>query len=289
MNFKFLIGLTFGSMILISACTKNQTKKNNSSNQKKVNEFTNDSGTELSHYDLASVNPDILQLPKDLKEISGMTMTPDGKLFAQQDESAIIYQIDLTNGNIIKKFGLGDFILKEDFEDIAYANNKFYMLKSSGDIYEFSEVNDKETADFKTFKTELNHTNDVEGLCFDPETNSLLLACKGVSGTGDNEDKAIYSFSLDNMTLNKTPRFILPLSDIKKMFNPSGIQRNPKTGSFFIISANGNEIIEISKEGSILGKHSLPQSVHIQPEGIVFARNSDLLISNEGKPGKGYI
>ncbi|MEO8666658.1 MAG: SdiA-regulated domain-containing protein [Ignavibacteria bacterium] len=251
--------------------------------------MTADTNSELSRYDFASENPTIVNLPKDLKEVSGIVMTSEGRLFAQQDETGIIYQIDISNGSIIKKFRIGEPVVKEDFEDIAFANDKFYLLKSSGDIYEFSEGNDGETVDYKIHKTELNHSNDVEGLCYDPETNSLLLACKGVSGTGDNEDKAVYSFSLDSMKLNKTPRFIIPLSEIKKTFNPSGIQRNPNTGSYFVIAANGNEIIEISREGKILGKQSLPSSVHTQPEGITFNGNSDLLISNEGKSGKAYI
>jgi len=254
-KYKFII--LFISILFIS-CNKSNSIKNTSPKSKKEKDS---SYTELSKYDLDSKNPKVIKLPKELTEISGMTMTPDGRLFAQQDENGNIFQVDYTNGNVIKKFALGNPVIKEDFEDIAYANNKFYLLKSSGDIYEFDEGDDGEKVEFKIHKTELNHANDVEGLCFDSESNSLLLACKGASGTGDNEDKTIYSFSLDSMKLNKTPRFILSLEDIKKNFNPSGIEKNPFTGTYFIIAANGNEIIEISKDGKILGRNSLSADV----------------------------
>jgi len=280
LKFLFII-LTYALL----SCSKSTTSKDPSSKKNK----STDSNSQLAKYDLDSKNPAVIKLPKELTEISGITMTPDGRLFAQQDENGIIYQADYANGIITKKFALGNPVIKDDFEDIAFANNKFYLLKSSGDIYEFDEGVDGEAVEFKIYKTELNHANDVEGLCFDAETNSLLLACKGASGTGDNEDKTIYSFSLDSMKLNKTPRFILSHDEIKKNFNPSGIEKNPFTGTYFIIAANGNEIIEISKEGKILGRNSLPADIHMQPEGITFSKDRNLLISNEGKSGKGYI
>lgn len=275
-------------LIVLLSCSKDNSSKDKSNKTKKEKNVM-DSNSLLAKYELASEKPVAISLPKDLLEISGITMTPDGRLFAQQDEKAIIYEVDMNNGSIIKRFSLGNPPRKEDFEDIAYANGKFYLLKSTGDIYEFVEGADGQNVEYKVYQTELKHSNDVEGMCYDPETNSLILACKGISGTGDYEDKAIYSFSLDSMKLNLTPRFLIKTDELKKSFNPSGIERNSGTGTFFVIAANGNEIIELTKEGKIIGRHELPQTVHAQPEGITFAKDGRMLISNEGKSGKGYI
>lgn len=290
MNRKKIFLLVIFSLFILTSCSKNQTDKSGSkSDKKEKEEKNNDIKGELSKYDLNSENPAIIKLSAELKEISGMTMTPDGRLFAEQDEDGIIYQVDYKNGNIIKKFYLGKPPIKKDFEDIAYANNKFYLMHSNGDIYEFKEGNDGESVEYKIFRTGLVKENDIEGLCFDQETNSLLLACKGISGVDDEKDKAVYSFSLDSMKINPEPRFMLMKSDIKNYFNPSGIQRNPKTGTFFIIAANGNEIVEFSKDGKFIGKHQLPKNIHVQPEGITFSSDGTLFISNEGKVGSGTI
>ncbi len=278
---KFLLG----SVIFLNLLSCSNHKKSVSGQKKSEKNNVVDSNSMLSKYDLGSESPRIIELPSDLKEISGMTITPDNRLFAHNDEKGIIFQIDMNNGDIIKRFSLGDLPVMEDFEDITYANGKFYLLKSSGDIYEFEEGENNSRVKYTIHKTELNHSNDVEGLCYDPESNSLLLACKGASGTGDNEDKAVYFFSLENLKLNTTPRFLIAVKDIGKIFNPSGIQRHPVSGTFFIIAANGNEIIEISKDGKILGRHELPKSVHSQPEGIAFDRDYNMFISNENKPG----
>jgi uncharacterized protein YjiK len=280
-------------LLFLSSCSKDQTNKDNSKKNKQETELKNDkndlSGSALSNYYIGSESPTILKLPAELKEISGMAMTPDGRMFAEQDEAGIVYQIDYKNGNILKKFTLGNPPIKKDFEDIAYGNNKFYLMHSNGDIYEFNEGDDGESVDYKVYKTGLIKQNDIEGMCYDKETNSLLLACKGTSGVEDDNDKAVYSFSLDSMKINTEPKFMLMKSDIKSYFNPSGIERDPKTETFFIIAANGNEIVEISKDGKFLGKEKLPKSVHVQPEGITFSSDGTLFISNEGKDDSGTI
>ena len=264
---------------------------NNPDTLKEKNDKRNDTtiNSELSKYNFEPKESLVIKLPGELQEISGLTMTDDGRLFGHNDEKGFVYQIDYSNGDIIKKFSLGEKYEREDFEGIAFANNKFYMVTSSGDIYELNEGNDGESVSYNVLKTELKSKNDVEGLCYDPETNSLLLACKGYPGKGFKKKKAVYSFSLDEMKLDDKPRFLINLSEIKKTFNPSGIERNPNTGTFFIIAANGNAIIEISKDGMLIDKKKLSPIIHEQPEGITFAPDKSLIISNEGDFKRGSI
>jgi len=285
------ISLLIFTLVFFLACSENKSRKVNGADDKRSNDkpVVTDSNSELSHYDLASKNPLIIKLPKELLEISGITMTPDGKMFAQQDESGIIFQIDYKSGTIIKTFSLGSPPIKKDFEDLVFVKDKFYMLESNGNIYEFGEGSNGESVEYKVYKNDLRKSSDTEGMSYDPETNSLLIALKGDAGKELEGDKAIYSFSLDNMKMDESPRIILPLQEIRKNFNPSGIQKNIKIGTYFIITANGNEIAEIDKNGKILGRQKLPAPVHSQPEGIAFDKDNNLYISNEGKSGNGSI
>jgi len=277
----FLVILLFVSGFF---CEDTDTKKD-------ADDITKDTliNSELSKYNFKPEESLRIKLTGELQEISGLTMTDDGRLFGHNDEKGFVYQIDYSNGNIIKKFSLGEKYEREDFESIAYAKNKFYMVSSNGDIYEFEEGSDGESVIYNILKTDLKSKYDVEGLCYDPETNSLLLACKGYPGKGFKKQKAIYSFSLDEMKLEKEPRFLINLSEIKKTFNPSGIERNPNTGTFFIIASNGNAIIEISKDGKLIDKKKLPPVIHEQPEGITFTPDKSLIISNEGDFTRGSI
>lgn len=294
--------LAFFAFFSVCGCgTKKQGKdKDNKENLKTEKEQLNKENMpegkgSLSDYNISSASPIRVNLPSELIEVSGITFTEDNRMFAHGDEDGDIFEIDPSTGKIIKKFYLGSLlVVKGDFEDITYAKGKFYLVESNGKLYEFTEGNNGEFVKYNTYKTFLTGKNDVEGLCYDNETNSLLLACKESGGKDYGKDKTVYTFSLDNLELDQTPRFIISARDIKNnsvegKFNPSGIAKNPISGSFYIIAARGNTILEISKSGEVLDQADLPEKVHIQAEGIAFKNDGTLFISNEGKENQAYF
>ncbi|NOS84805.1 MAG: hypothetical protein HOP31_06670, partial [Ignavibacteria bacterium] len=298
---------TFGFLLIFTAflvfgCGSKKQGKDKDANEKTTTEKeqkTRDKMPQgkgsLSEYDISSLSPERVNLPSELLEVSGITFTDDNRMFAHGDEDGDIFEIDPSGSNIIKKFHLGSLlVVKGDFEDITYVNGKFYLVESNGKLYEFSEGNNGEFVKYKTYKTFLTGKNDVEGLCYDNETNSLLLACKGSGGKDYGKDKTVYSFSLDNLELDQTPRFIISAKDIKNnsvegKFNPSGIAKNPISGSFYVIAAQGNTLLEISKNGEVLDQADLPEKIHVQAEGIAFKNDGTLCISNEGREKQAYF
>lgn len=247
----------------------------------------------LSHYELADLNVPQIKLPRELSEVSGLAVTSDGRLLAHNDEEGIVFQIDVRTGIIIKRFGLGSGFIKDDFEDIACAGGKIYMVSSGGTIYEFTEGKDSERKKITTYKTKLTSKNDVEGLAYDPASNSLLLACKGYPGKGLGEVKAVYSFGLDSMSFQEKPRFVVALKDViqetrKGKFSPSGVART-HTGTFFIIASEGEAIIEVDSTGKVLEINRIPKKTNTHPEGIAFLPNKDMILCNDGQGAEGTI
>ena len=178
----------------------------------------------LSSFDFSK--SDITKLPGQLREISGLTTTKEGKLFAHNDEKGIVYEVDFEKGSIVKSFIVGKKLLYEDFEDIATVNNRFFLLASNGTIYEFIEKSDGEYSDFIKYNTPFSSKFDFEGLCFDPQTGSLLIASKKYPGKNYNGSRTVFSFDLDKNQFLIEPRFIIPLNGIKKKYlrfskNPS--------------------------------------------------------------------
>lgn len=231
-----------------------------------------------------------IKLSHKLREISGIVFDKKGRLFCHDDERAVIYQLDPSTGDILKIFTFGLFIKRGDFEDITIAGDTFYMVESGGTIYEFREGSDKEQVDYNVYDTNLDKNPDVEGICFDPKENTLLLALKGDPGAGldKNEKRAVYSFSLTTKKLNPKPRFILDINTIlteskEKDFAPSAITYNPVNDHFYIIAAVGNVMVEINRQGKIVTLTKLSSKIHEQPEGIAFQDPSHLFISDEGK------
>ena len=62
----------------------------------------------LRQYDLAAAPSSRIELPGVLAEVSGIAYTKDGRLLAQGDESAVIYQVDFPSGRVVKRFAIGD-------------------------------------------------------------------------------------------------------------------------------------------------------------------------------------
>lgn len=230
-------------------------------------------------------------LNQKLDEISGLAFN-NSKLFAHNDEKGTIFEIDNITAQIKKSFFLGRWTVIADFEGIAFADSFFYLITSDGVLYKFKEGKEGEAVDYEIIKTGLSSKFEIEGLCFDPETNSLLFACKDYPGKGYKGYRAVYSFSLKDFKTSRKPRFLISLKDLKREYNiknffPSGIERHPSGDSFFIISAKDDAaIVEISKKGEILHAVDIKNSLYKQPEGITFDQDGVLIIADEANARK---
>lgn len=228
----------------------------------------------------------VLNLPSSLGEISGIAFSNDGRLFAHDDEQGTVYQLDPASGSVIKRFKIGDHVLRKDLEDIAIVGDTMYLISSNGELFSFREGGAGEHVRFMKYTTGLTTKNNVEGLCYDPDTGCLLLACKSSPGKGLTGRRAVYSFELKTGKLQPAPRFTIDLRELRDRyglmeFMPSGIARHPGSGNFFIISAIGNSILELSPAGEVLSYAGLPKKYHEQPEGIAFDGRGSLFIANE--------
>lgn len=260
-------------------------------------------------------NPDTLwHMPAVLHEISGLSCFGDSNLVAVQDEQARIYLLHVPLGKPINAYDFGD---KGDYEGIATVGSTAWVLKSNGDLYcveNFQHPHRNVTR----FKTSLTVANNPEGLAYDSISNALLIACKGMPGLKGGAKfegfKAIYSFNLDKEKLDTVPRILIDLSAIEEFrasgairkfyiraikkaglisdkifFEPSGMAVHPHNQHLFVISHTAKLLLVLDRHGQIVYIHRLNPRLFNQPEGICFARDGTLYISNEGAEGVGDI
>lgn len=233
-------------------------------------------------------------LLKELNEISSLAVNSNGKLFCNQDESGIIYQLNPYSGKVIKKFFIGHNTIDRDFEGLAIVDSTFYLITSSGLLFIFNEGKNNEAVTYKTKKLNFSKKFNIEGLCYDPLTQSLLIAAKDYPGKNLKGNRAVYSYSLIKNKVNPNPRFIISLKALKNKFNlatfyPSAIETLPDNSGFLILSSKGEKaIIQISNNGDIIAAVKLKKKHHRQPEGITFLQDGNLAISDEanGKKAK---
>lgn len=253
------------------------------------------------------------KLPDNLNEISGLSYYKKNKLLCVQDEKATIFVYDTRDKKVKDKYKFGK---DGDFEGVELVDKKVYVLRSDGKIYKVKNFKEKDYQK-KDYNTELDVSNDCEGLCFDSISNSLLIACKGKPYIDKekmyNDSKAIYSFDMDKKELKDTPfilinlNVLLNLEDLSKYerlsqklasgidesgdirFQPSGIAVHPITGNIYVIASVGQKLIVLNRKGNILTIQDLNKKIFRQPEGICFKPNGNLYISNEADGGKAKI
>lgn len=227
-----------------------------------------------------------VELPKELKEISGLTWY-NGQLGAVQDEAGILYLLNPNTGAIEEKI---KFSLPGDFEGVEAVSHTFYTITSSGTLFSFDTRTPKQV---NRIETELSWKNDVEGLAYDALNNQLLIACKANGSVGDYETKkkAIYALNLNDYSLSKVPVATVKKSNLEDYakidkFNPSALAVDPLTQDLYILASAGKLLVVLNPEYKIKAVKKISGKNYQQPEGICFSPDGDLYISNEGSDKK---
>ena len=255
-------------------------------------------------YDLE--NPDIVyKLHYDLEEISGLSYFDENTIACIQDELGRFYINRLDERRIDHSL---KFEKSGDYEGVEIVGDKAYVVKHNGTIYEFEyDLENDRASRIEKYATKLTAKNDVEGLGYLEDKNMLMLACKAKGEIDDDEKvkgKAVYGFSLDDKKLVKEPLFTVRKKQIQQFFddhpeyyinekapkfNPSAIAQHPITKDIFILSASQPVLVILTKEGEFKDMAILRRRLFRQPEGITFAPNGDMFISNEGDGSRGNV
>ena len=231
-------------------------------------------------YDLST--PEKFLMQEDLDEISGIIYVNDpGHIFTLNDEEGKIYSLDLAKPGKLKPF---KFTKKGDFEDLCFDGQYWYALKSNGKVLRISGAF-TDSFSVKEFDyPEKGH--EYETIFFDPAAKKTVIMCK-ICPAYINGKIPSYSLDTSNSTFNYEPAYspdtltVLNLmGKLKIDIRPSAAAIHPKTGELYIISAQDRLLI-IMKDGIVKASYKLPKKTFRQPEGLTFAPNGDMYISNE--------
>jgi uncharacterized protein YjiK len=233
-------------------------------------------------------------LGAELTEISGLALTPDGRLFAHGDEAARVFEIDYRRGAVVKQFWVGEDALREDFEGITFAGNRFFLITSKGVLYEFAEGADGERVEFQLHDTKLGKECEFEGVAFDSTANTLLMPCKTVGEKSLQGNLVIYRYTLGSDSAGtSTSELTIPMAQAVgnngwKQLRPTDIAVDPWTGNYVMVAAQEKAILQITPAGAVVFSRPLIGS-HPQAEGIAITRDSILIVGDEGAGQAGAI
>ncbi len=241
-----------------------------------------------------------------LSEISGLSYSSMSEnLLAVDDEQGKVFILDNDSGKIIDEIEFGK---SDDYEGVASHDGYIYVVESNGNVKVLKEKTKKKIIEFND---RLSKENDVEGLCYDPHTQTILLAAKGNSETEGNTKhvKSIFTMNIDNGAIRKEPYLQVNMkasymemrnedsgvlnkltkSSRFRKYGPSGIAVDPISNFIYLLSSNSKSLSVLDHEGNIKSIILLDKKLHAQPEGITFDKTGNLFISNEGKKGSAML
>jgi len=231
-------------------------------------------------------------LPPELAEISGLALTPDGRLFVHNDETARITEIDYRRGVVIKHFFVGEKDLHGDFEGLTCVEDRFFLLSSDGTLYEFREGTEGERVDYTAHDTHLGKECEFEGVAYDSTANAIVLSCKGVGVKQFKETLVLYRYRLDQ-TGEETSELTVPYSEAIgkngwKRLRPTDITVDPSSGNYALVAAQEKALVVLTPSGAVVLSRPLGGR-HAQAEGIAITRDHILIIADEATNGPATI
>jgi uncharacterized protein YjiK len=236
------------------------------------------------------------ELPDSLREVSGNAFVDADHLLMIEDLHPQLYLIRLEQKGVIEKQVpfLKEEDKKFDIEDVALSGDTAYALWSHGVVYQIAHWNSQ--AAVQRWETGLSKKNNTEGLCINPVTHQLLIACKNRGGEEDEKKSTrdVYQFDPASGKTGSEPFLRIQINDFKdagydvEHFYPSALAVHPQTKDIYILSTRETKAMAIySYTGKLKSLQFIDKDLIPQPEGICFSKDGDLYISTEGKHGEG--
>jgi uncharacterized protein YjiK len=248
----------------------------------------------LARYDLDARPGDRWELPRRLDEISGLAIDSLGRVFAHEDERAVIFELEPSMHRVVRQFAFGSPAVPGDFEAIALVGDSVVLVTSDGVLYAGAQGRDGEAVPFVKYPTGVGRSCEVEGLAYEPGDRSLLIACKVPRDAFTRGHVTVFRWSLDRRKLVAPATLHVPLARVAQPagasdFHPSDLTRDPGTGRYLLVAARERAIAELTPAGEVKQVVRLQRKLHPQAEGIAITPDGALLVSDEAARGRATL
>ncbi|MCW3075383.1 MAG: hypothetical protein JWP69_2452 [Flaviaesturariibacter sp.] len=233
--------------------------------------------------------PHKMLLEKKVNEISGLFfLKGENSMLAIADDKKKIYRLS-TEGEVSDYYS--PELPSADFEDVVKVDSVVYTLISNGTIIAISKTDTGlTTANYPFWSTD---KNDFETLYYDSAAKGLVILCKSCAFEKGKKIRTAFRFDIKTRQFDRAPLYTISsksvqdvLKDGKIDFNPSALAIHPIEKRLYILASSGNLLVVTDPRGKVAEAYRLNPALFPQAEGIAFANNGDMYISNEAKLGK---
>ena len=226
-------------------------------------------------------------LPASLREVSGLAVASGASVFAHDDEQAIVYEIEIATGRTIRRFSLGSPPARGDFEGIAAASGRIYLITSEGQLLAADIGGHGAQVPFEVHDTGAGAACEVEGLSAAPAPGHLLILCKRPRRGRPEGRILIYQWNIESPGRVERPLHDVDVRDLTAegsgAFAPSAIEWIPADRQLAILSARDRMLLVLDENGRVVAADRLSPARHRQAEGLAVTGSGELVIADEGR------
>lgn len=235
-------------------------------------------------YDLKE--PVRYRVRESMQEISGIELFPDEhKIIAINDEEGRIYQLDVLAKEPYPHY---KFAKDGDYEDICHTDSGWFVLKSNGSLFQVHGLfTDSVYSDH--YKMEKPGKKEFETTYYDRDNNGIVMICKNCEDDKKSGLTSAYRFNLASKTFDTTAIYRFNNQEIARLagsdmrfFKPSAAAIHPIEKRLYIVASVNGLLVISDLQGHVQEAYNLKHRLFLQPEGLAFAPNGDMYISNEG-------
>jgi uncharacterized protein YjiK len=236
-------------------------------------------------------HPKKIILDKKLSEISSLFYLKDENAFLTiSDDKKKIYRL-APDGQVSDYFEQDIFPEQQDYEDVLKINGVVYALVSNGTILSLKKSDSGLITNQYPFPS--GGKNDFETLYYDPSAKGLIMLCKRCASEKGLHQRQAFRFDLVTNKFDSLPLFSVSTDEVKEdlkdgkvEFDPSAAAMHPLDKKLYILSGGGHLLVICEPRGKVDAVYRLNPTFYPQAEGIAFASNGDMYITNEAKLGK---
>ncbi|MFY9345401.1 MAG: SdiA-regulated domain-containing protein [Planctomycetota bacterium] len=247
----------------------------------------------------------VIELPKALREVSGITMAPDGRVACLQDELGVIHLVDPDGLRPAEAVPFGE---RGDYEGLARVGADYWVLRSDGYL---ARITTEPGRWHISASLRLPSGREWESLCYDAAAARLLTVQKGPAVDDGKADdlRPVWAIDPQALTIATEPLLTLRRRRLVDDAEAQGIalakqrdnQRDkgknrtrlellisemlvvPVSGHLLLLSAQDGLVLRVDRDGRLHGASVLDRETMPQAEGMTLLPDGRLLVATEGR------
>lgn len=235
------------------------------------------------------VQGDRWQLPKRLREASGLAVLDENYLLTHNDEQGLVYRLNLNQRAVEAHITVGAPPIADDYEGIAVTGDAIFLVNSKGTLYQMEHAEiavGGQGREAIKIETGAGEFCEIEGLHH--FKGELLLPCKTPLTEEYKNQFVIFGWHLNRQEL--TVKISLPMESVSpgKTLYPTAI--DVTANHYYVLASRRLVVIDSTQRSAAPPKlFKLPKKIHPQPEGLALLADGSLVIVEDRKSSQSTL